>query len=84
MKIYNEVEDEKRKLKKCMEVDKTTVGGWELKRRLVSSGKFYPSDATMMLEEMVSKGELKEVSYDTYIQGSDKNDWTMLKEKIPL
>jgi hypothetical protein len=38
---------------------------WELKQRLVSSGKFYISNVDMMLEGMVKKGELKEISYDT-------------------
>lgn len=53
MKIYDEVEDEQNKLTNCMEVDKTTVGGQELKQRLVSSGFFTTSDAQMMIEEMV-------------------------------
>jgi hypothetical protein len=38
---------------------------WELKQRLVSSGRFYISNVAMMLEGMVKKGELKEISYDT-------------------
>jgi len=29
--------------------------------------KFYTSDAQMMIEEIVSKGEWKEVTYDTYV-----------------
>lgn len=71
-KIFSELEDEQKGLSNCMEVDKTTVSGWELKQRLISSGKFYTSDAAMMLEEMVSKGELKEVTCDTYVRGSNK------------
>jgi hypothetical protein len=35
---------------------------WELKQRLVSSGKFHISDVAIMLEGMVKKGELKEIS----------------------
>ena len=57
-----------------MEVDKNTVSGQELKQRLVSSGIFYTSDAHMMIVDMVSKGELKEVSYDTYVRGSSRNE----------
>jgi hypothetical protein len=29
--------------------------------------KFYTSDAQMMIEEIVSKGEWKEVTYDPYV-----------------
>jgi hypothetical protein len=66
-----------------MEVDKSTVGGPELKQRLVSSGKFYTSDAQMMIEEMVSKGELKLVSYDTYVRESSRNDDDNAERKNP-
>lgn len=57
-----------------MEIDKTTVSGEELKQRLVSSGRFYTSDAHMMLVEMVSEGELKEVVYDTHVRVSKKHE----------
>jgi len=82
-KIYDEIADEQRTLTNCMEVDKSTVGGPELKQRLVSSGKFYTSDAQMIIEEMVSKGKLKEVTYDTYIRASNKNDEDSAERKNP-
>ncbi len=65
-----------------MEVDKSTVGGQELKQRLVSSGLFYTSDAAMIIEEMKSKGELKVVSYDTYVRGSGKKEEDSTERKI--
>ena len=81
LKIYDEIADEQKQLTNCMEVDKTTVCGEELKHRLVSSGTFYTSDAQMMIEEMVLRGELKVVSYDTYVRESEKEDNT--ERKIP-
>jgi hypothetical protein len=78
-KIYDEIADEQRELRNCMEVDKTTVGGQELKQRLVSSGKYYTSDAKMMIEEMVRRGGLKVVSYDTYVRVTEKDDNTERK-----
>ena len=82
-KIFSELEDEQKRLSNCMEVDKTTVGGQELKQRLVSSGLFYTSDAAMMIEEMVSRGELKMVSYDTYVRGSTKREDDSAERKNP-
>lgn len=82
-KIYDEIADEQRKLRNCMEVDKTTVGGQELKQRLVSSGLFYTSDAQMMIEEMVRRGELKEATYDTYVRGSTKREGDSIERKNP-
>jgi hypothetical protein len=64
-------------------VDKTTVGGQELKQRLVSCGFFTTSDAQMMIEEMVSKGELKVVSYDTYVRGSTEREDNSAERKNP-
>ncbi|HEY7079219.1 MAG TPA: hypothetical protein VH500_05925 [Nitrososphaeraceae archaeon] len=37
-----------------------------------------------MLEEMVLKGKLKVVAYDTYVRGSNESELTMVKEKSPL
>ena len=73
-KTYCKLEDEQKGLRNHMEVDKSTVSGQELKQRLVSSGIFYTSDAHMMVVDMVSKGELKEVAYDTYVRGSSRNE----------
>src|SRR6185437_10299167 len=70
--IYNKLEEEQKGLRKYMEIDKTTISGQELKQRLVSSGIFYPSDAVLMIAEMVTKGELKEVVYDTYARVNSK------------
>ena len=58
-------------------------GGQELKQRLVSSGLFYTSDAAMMIEEMVSRGKLKMVSYDTYVRGSTKREDDSPERKNP-
>jgi hypothetical protein len=82
-KIYDEIADEQKKLRNCMEVDKTTVGGQEIKQRLVSSGFFTTSDAQMMIEEMVHQGELKVVSYDTYVRGSTKKEDDSTERKNP-
>ena len=70
--IYDQLEEEQRNGSNHMEIDKTTVSGQELKQRLVSSGRFYTSDAHMMIVEMVSKGELEQVSYDTYARVYNK------------
>ena len=71
--IYNRLEEEqKNDGSNQMEVDKHTVSGQELKQRLVSSGRFYTSDAHMMIVEMVSKGKLEQVSYDTYARVYNK------------
>jgi hypothetical protein len=72
--IYDKLEEEQKGLRNHMEVDKTTISGEVLKQRLVSSGRFYTSDAALMLEKMVSKGELKEVIYDTYIRIPKKHE----------
>ena len=72
--IYDKLEEEQKGLRKYMEIDKTTVSGQELKQRLVSSGMFYPSDAVLIIAEMVTKGELKEVVYDTYARVNNKTE----------
>ena len=70
--VYSEIEDEQKKLRNCMEVDKGTVGGHDLRQRLVSSGLFCAPEAQMMIKEVVSKGQLKEVVCDTYVRGSSR------------
>jgi hypothetical protein len=45
---------------------KTTVDGNKLRERLVSSGKFYQSDAAMLVEEMVKTGHIEQCGFDTY------------------
>ena len=53
---------------------KILLSGQELEQRLVSSGTFYTSDAHMVIVDMVSKGELKEVAFDTFVRGSSRNE----------
>jgi hypothetical protein len=43
-----------------------TVKGEELRGSLVSSGKFYQSDAAMIIEQLVKTGKIEEVSFDTF------------------
>ena len=66
-----------------MEVDKITADGPELEQRLVSSGKFYTSDAQMMIEEMIHKSKLKEITYDTYVRESIKMKGDSAERKNP-
>ena len=83
--VYSEIENEQKKLRNCMEVDKGTVGGHDLRQRLVSSGLFCAPEAQMMIKKVVSKGQLKEVVCDTYVRGLGGLKWikAMLKEKLP-
>ena len=55
-----------------MEIDTIPVSGHELRQRLVSSGIFYTSDAVMIITEMVTKGELKVIFYDTFVRVQSK------------
>ena len=85
--IYDQLEEEQKNGSNHMEIDKTTVSGQELKQRLVSSGRFYTSHAHMMIVEMVGKGELEQVSYDTYARVYNKiemNEELCWKKKYPL
>ena len=43
-----------------------TVKGQDLRGSLVSSGKFYQSDAAMIIEHLVKNGKIEEVSFDTF------------------
>ena len=49
-----------------MEVDRNTVSGEELKKRLVSSNKFFAGDAFQIIEDMVKEGKIEKVAFDTY------------------
>lgn len=71
-KIYHELKNEQKK--SSNHIDNDTVSGQELEQRLVSSGLFYASDAHMMILDMISNGELKEVAFDTYVRGSSGNE----------
>jgi hypothetical protein len=51
---------------KKLEDSSQTVKGEELKASLVSSGKFYQSDAALFVEEMLRTGKIGTVSYDVY------------------
>lgn len=49
-----------------MTLDKNTVSGEKLRGRIVSSGKFYQSDAAMILDDMIKAGRIEQCAYDTY------------------
>jgi hypothetical protein len=49
-----------------------TISGQELKSRLISSGKFFAGDAFQMLENMLKKGKLEKVAFDTYTRKENK------------
>ncbi|MGC1928733.1 MAG: hypothetical protein WA667_07135 [Candidatus Nitrosopolaris sp.] len=66
-RIYDEVEREQASNPgSTMDVDKNTVGGEDLRSRLLSSNRFYQSDAAMIIQDMVKAGYLEEVSFETY------------------
>jgi DNA-binding transcriptional ArsR family regulator len=48
------------------QADKKTVGGAQLRERLVSSGHFSEDEAIEIISDMVKAGKLKEVMLDTY------------------
>lgn len=48
------------------QADKKTVGGAQLRERLVSSGHFSEDEAIEIISDMVKVGKLKEVMLDTY------------------
>ena len=43
-----------------------TVKGQDLRGSLVSSGKFYQSDAAMIIERLMKTGKIEEISFDTF------------------
>jgi predicted transcriptional regulator len=47
-------------------IDRDTVSGEVLKRRLVETGKFQYNDAVMIVDKMYKYGAIDRVSYDTY------------------
>lgn len=49
-----------------MQTDKNTVGGAQLRERLVSSGHFSDEEPIQIISDMVKVGRLKEVMLDTY------------------
>jgi hypothetical protein len=49
-----------------MQADKKTVGGTQLRQRLVSSGNFSEEEAFQIISDMVKSGKLEEVMLDTY------------------
>ncbi|MGB6672954.1 MAG: hypothetical protein WBE34_11000 [Candidatus Nitrosopolaris sp.] len=50
-----------------------TVKGEDLRGSLLSSGKFYQSDAAMIIGHLVKTGKLQEVSFDTSRRGRRTN-----------
>ena len=48
------------------EIDRDTVSGEVLRRRLVETGKFQYDDAAIFIERMYKLGVIDRVSYDTY------------------
>jgi hypothetical protein len=72
-KIYSDLENDELlkssnvdNISITMQIDKNTISGTELKKRLVSSNKFSVGDAVLIIEEMVKAGRLEKVSFDTY------------------
>jgi MoxR-like ATPase len=61
-RIYEELESKS---------DKRTVSGQELKARLISSNKFFVSDAVLITERMISTGQLRILKFDTYQRKND-------------
>jgi predicted transcriptional regulator len=47
-------------------IDRDTVSGEVLKRRLVETGKFQYNDAVMIVDQIYKFGAIDRVSYDTY------------------
>jgi DNA-binding transcriptional regulator GbsR (MarR family) len=71
-RIYDELEAEQaHDPESTMDVDRNTVGGEELRGRLLSI--FYQSDAAMMIQDMIKAGYLEQVSFDTYRK---KKQWS--------
>jgi hypothetical protein len=48
------------------DIDKNTISGKKLEKRLMSTGEFYNGDAVKMIKRMVNAGKLSEVMLDTY------------------
>lgn len=48
------------------DVDKNTINGKKLEKRLLSTSEFYNGDAAKMIRRMVDAGKLEEVMLDTY------------------
>ena len=51
---------------KISEIDRDTISGEVLRRRLVETGKFQYNNAAMLVERMFRFGTIDRVSYDTY------------------
>jgi predicted transcriptional regulator len=73
-KIYDELEAEQlHSPESTISIDKSTVGGEELRQRLLDSNLFSQSDAAIIIQDMVKAGYLEEVSFDTYVK---KKQWS--------
>jgi hypothetical protein len=48
------------------DIDRDTVSGEVLRRRLVDTGMFQYNDAAILVERMYKLGAIERVSYDTY------------------
>jgi DNA-binding transcriptional regulator GbsR (MarR family) len=72
-RIYKELEQQQcSNSPLIMEIDKITVSGQELKNRLMSTNKFFTGDAFQIIEDMLKKGKLEKVAFDTYIRKESK------------
>ena len=56
-----------------MESDKGTVGRYELQEALVSTGKFFQTDAIVIIDEMIGMRKLRIVAVDTYRKNIEEN-----------
>jgi len=58
----------------AMEVDKGTVGRYELQQALVSTGKFFQNDALVIIDDMMRLEKITIVMTDTYRKKYKEND----------
>jgi hypothetical protein len=65
--IYDEVEEEELKnAANTTEIDRNTVNGDILCKRLLSTGEFYNGDVDTMIAQMLNMGRLEKVMLNTY------------------
>ena len=73
-RIFNQLESEQAlNPESTMSIDKNTVGGEQLRQRLLSSNLFSQSEAGMMIRRMVKEGYLEQVMLDTFRK---KKQWS--------
>lgn len=66
LSVSKAVEKEQESDYSTMDIDRVTVGGDDLRSRLIASGKFNEAEAVVVIEIMLEHGIIEKVSYDTY------------------